>query len=382
VDKWGNAVDLFLRRKWIEPMLKHQGAPVPDWVPVSATRYLAHTEGGLPIRELARHAGCHASTVLRQIRRLESRREDTLVDEALRHLGMSLFPPDRPDCNKDTSRMTAKTIQPDLPPDEQTLHREAARILRRLSEAGAILAVAADMEKAVVVRDTPVSSNRTAVVARNVAQAMALKDWIACEAPGRVSRYSITAAGRAALSQMVARSDPPRGFAEAQTAFSDQHRRSVDEGGARRRIRYNINESPVTLLARRKDRDGKPFLGHDLVAAGDRLREDFELAQMGPRVAQNWDRFLTGSDRGSFGFADGAGRGSEGARDRVAAALRALGPGLGDVALRCCCFLEGLETAEKRMGWSARSGKIVLRIALQRLKAHYDRQGPAGSMIG
>ena len=70
------------------------------------------------------------------------------------------------------------------------------------------------------------------------------------------------------------------------------------------------------------------------------------------------------------------------ARDRVAAALRALGPGLGDVALRCCCYLEGLETAEKRMGWSARSGKIVLRIALQRLKAHYAEQGHAAQLIG
>ena len=47
---------------------------------------------------------------------------------------------------------------------------------------------------------------------------------------------------------------------------------------------------------------------------------------------------------------------------RLARVLRDLGPGLSEIALRCCCYLEGLETAEKRMGWSARSGKIVLRI--------------------
>ena len=61
--------------------------PVPGWVPPAARRYIAHTEHGLAIRQLARAAGCHASTVLRQIRNLESRRDDLLVDEALRRLG-------------------------------------------------------------------------------------------------------------------------------------------------------------------------------------------------------------------------------------------------------------------------------------------------------
>jgi ribosomal protein L15E len=56
----------------------------------------------------------------------------------------------------------------------------------------------------------------------------------------------------------------------------------------------------------------------------------------------------------------------------VEAALRDLGPGLGDVVLRVCCLHEGIEATERRLGWSARSGKIVLRIALTRLKRHYD----------
>ncbi|MCA8835880.1 MAG: DUF6456 domain-containing protein, partial [Proteobacteria bacterium] len=47
--------------------------------------------------------------------------------------------------------------------------------------------------------------------------------------------------------------------------------------------------------------------------------------------------------------------------------------GLGDIALRTCCYLEGLESAERHMGWSARSGKIGLRIALQQLLNHYDK---------
>ena len=139
------------------------------------------------------------------------------------------------------------------------------------------------------------------------------------------------------------------------------------------------------MLARRREKDSTPFLASDLVSAAERLREDFELAQMGARGGLNWDRFLNASpgpcspdSRG-----DAAQDRPSAARDRVAAALRDLGPGLGDVALRVCCHLEGLEVAEKRMGWAARSGKIVLRIALQRLRRHYDETyGRAGPMIG
>jgi hypothetical protein len=117
-----------------------------------------------------------------------------------------------------------------------------------------------------------------------------------------------------------------------------------------------------------------------MVSAAERLREDFELSQMGPRVSQNWDRFLTaGAVNYSPNSTDNGG--SDAARRRVSDALSALGPGLGDVVLRVCCFLEGLETTEKRLGWSARSAKVVLRIALERLHQHYQaRQSDA--MIG
>lgn len=356
--------------------------PVPSWVPETAVRYLAHTETGQPIRALARQAGCHASTVLRQIRKLESRREDQLVDEALCRLGRQLFPDAIPvsrNSQSEPARMTKSTPFPSHS-ESGDIDRETCRILRRLTEAGAVLAVAQDMEKAVVVKDSKSGTTlRTAVVDREVAQALALKEWITCKTQGRIARYVITAEGRAALSEMTAHNEATvsHGFAEAPVGF-DMSSTRFEAAENRGRTRYSAPESPLTLLARRREKNGEPFLTPDLVAAGERLREDFELAQIGPNVTQNWERFLTGRDGG---YASGSGNYGA-ARDRLASALRDLGPGLGDVALRCCCYLEGLETAEKRMGWSARSGKIVLRIALQRLKRHYEGMGRAGQLIG
>lgn len=52
-------------------------------LPEDARLYLRHVEDGISIRALARELGCHASTVMRRIRRFEARREDPLVDGAL-----------------------------------------------------------------------------------------------------------------------------------------------------------------------------------------------------------------------------------------------------------------------------------------------------------
>lgn len=361
---------------------------LPEWLPEAVRLYLDHTEEGLSLRALARREGCHASTVLRHVRRYENRRDDPLMDEALSALGRGQGAGATDPCQKDAPAMSAPIRTASLVTDEATILREARRVLRRMAEPQAVLAIAPDMEKAAVLREFPDGRTaRTAVVDRVVAQAFALKDWIACRKTGRIATYDITAAGRAALKRLLDE-DSREGMAEAATPFGNQHRdwaeRDIrDAGEAPRRIRYNLAESPVAALGRRRDKDGKVFLEAELVEAAERLREDFELAQMGPRVAQNWDRFLTGADRGGFRPDAGGAEGPRAARDRVALALRDLGPGLGDMVLRCCCFLEGLEVAEKRMGWSARSGKIVLRIALQRLRRHYDEiYGRSGPLIG
>ncbi|GIT92160.1 helix-turn-helix domain containing protein [Jannaschia pagri] len=365
----------------VPPTPDQMVAGYPEWVPHSARVYVAHAYGGRPLRTVAAERGCAASTVLRQVRRIEQRRDDPLVDDMIERLAQVAQSGRNPNDAKERSAMSAMPERAALV-DDATLNREAKRVLRRLCEANAFLAVGQGMPQAAVLREAGEAPTRTATLPRNVAQAMVLKDWVSCFKAGRVTRYRITEQGRAALKRLLGddlkRKVEARGMAEAPSPFLTQHmdvvERNVATPDGPERLRVNLAESPLGMLARKKDKDGKPFLPMDLVVAGERLREDFERAQMGPRVGQNWDRFLTAGDRGSFG-ADDAVSGSASARAKVSEALRALGPGLGDVVLRVCCFLEGLEAAEKRMGWSARSGKIVLRIALQRLKDHYDGAG-------
>lgn len=313
--------------------------------------YLRHTRDGVPIRALARELGCHASTVLRRIRRFEERRDDPLVDAALSA------------CAEGAA-------------DAQD-ERQFRQALRRLAEPGAVMVTGDGMEKAIISRD----KIRTAVLDRSTAEAMALRGLVAQSGQGeRIQRYVLVPAGREALRNMLKNERRETEDHAAKHRVWDDRVIEDPQDGQRRRTRVNLAESPLLALSRHRDNDGQPFLTPGMIAAGERLREDFELAQMGPRVTQNWEGFLTaGIDRGQNAF----GGGTTSARDRVAAALRDLGPGLGDVALRICCFLEGMVMTERRLGWTARSGKIVLRLALMRLERHYEeRYGKYAPPIG
>ncbi|WP_394182088.1 DUF6456 domain-containing protein [Yoonia maritima] len=352
---------------------------LPVWIPNAARNYLAHTQKGLSIRAVARASDCHPSTVLRQVRRFEGRRDDPLIDAALDALSHQVSSVDIANKRGKTAMIAQlKCKETHAGPEltQRRIDQEAKRILRRLCEPGAILAVARDMESAVVVREAGNDDQlRTACVDREIAQAMALKDWISCPDPeSRVARYFITNTGRAALRRLTAEDENRahglghnRGDPDAEAAWD----LDAIDGGSRRTRRYHGTESPLVGLARRKDRDGSPFLDRALVAVGERLREDFELAQLGGDHIKSWEDIMDDDEP------------ADDARKRVKTALADLGPGLGDIVLRCCCFLEGLEQTEKSMGWSARSGKIVLRIALERLQRHYETtNGKYAPMIG
>ncbi len=357
-----------------------------------AAIYLAHTERGESLRALAEATGTHPSTVMRTVRRVEARRDDPVVDSMLADLERRAEragdtpppappPPAPPPHQKQAPDAAVPELSPAMPRSE--VEREARRYLRRLSEPGSFLLVTPDASKGGIFCKANEHQKPIAMLPVSVAVEFVREGWIRVFRRGAASiRYRIADDGRSYLKRLLAedalKRQPATGFAEAASPFLAQHQIPGERAmmnpvtGEPETLRINLGENPLGWLARRKGPDGQPFLTPDEVDAGERLRSDFEVAQMGPSVAQDWHKFLTPGDRlAGTPVRRGPSEGPMAARDRVAKALSYLGPGLSDSALRVCCFLEGLEACERRMGWSARSGKVVLKIALQRLAEHY-----------
>lgn len=333
---------------------------LPEWLPKEVQRYLEHTEGANSLRQLARENKVHPSTILRQIRRVESRRDDPLIDFAIAELA--------------ALRTADKGEQPRPSLDTQdALEAAALEPLARLSQSGAVLAVANGLENAVVVRQCEGADSRLAV-RQGLAGIMALLGWINCSRTGRLRRYHITALGRSVYSRQMAvqenraRTNRERDPNATQSAMQP----GVPQRPKARRARYGPTETPLDVLARLKDKSGAAFLTLEQVAAGKRLREDYELAQVGEHLMQTRAYFEAAGHCGSRGQILPS-PASRAAKQRATEALCNLGTGLSDIALRCCCHLQGIEAAERQLGWSARSGKIVLRIALSQLKNYYEQ---------
>ena len=150
-------------------------------------------------------------------------------------------------------------------------------------------------------------------------------------------------------------------------------REIVLDGGVRASVAVNAAESPLAALARRRARDGQPFLAQGEFDAGERLRADYTRGQLVPRLGANWSAVTASGRRGggAGGVADLTDA-ALGARQRVDHALDAVGPELAGVLVDVCCFLKGLEQVEMERGWPVRSAKVVLKQALARLARHYD----------
>ncbi len=156
--------------------------------------------------------------------------------------------------------------------------------------------------------------------------------------------------------------------------------------GIKQRVKINEGESPLGWLRRRKSANGQPFLSLPQYDAGERLRRDFMLAHLMPSTTSNWASPMSGKKQRRLGGAGGMAELRDNviaAKSRFFKALDTVGPELSGVLMHVCCHLNGLEDAEKSLGWPQRSGKVVLQIALEVLARHYglirsERARPKG----
>lgn len=145
----------------------------------------------------------------------------------------------------------------------------------------------------------------------------------------------------------------------------DGRERPEGKRRAARSVTVNLAESPLGWLRSRG------HVGERQFAAGEQLRLDWERSGLPPRVTMVWDS--PPPDRKARGPADpvAATNAQLAARRRFDGAVKALGPGLRDIAWRVVCAGEGMREAESALGWPARAGKLVLTMALDRLADHY-----------
>jgi hypothetical protein len=105
--------------------------------------------------------------------------------------------------------------------------------------------------------------------------------------------------------------------------------------------------------------------------AGERLRAEFTRAHLMPRTTSNWSNPIPSDRRSGGQQASFLPDTVIAARQSVHHALDAVGPEFSGLLVDVCCFLKRLEVAERERGWPARSAKIVLQLALERLARHY-----------
>jgi hypothetical protein len=243
----------------------------------------------------------------------------------------------------------------------ETIMKDIVRLLRFIGNAGCRIAVSAPSPEAARCLLTRPGGEQHALAVAVIEDAVSR--GLVLRRDGRI--YATT----------EARAFVRRFLAAREEAYLDQHRvieiAQAVEADTVTYVRVNAAESPLSLLARLKDKGGGAWFPQDAVSAGERLMRDFHYAALQPRITPSYEPRL-----GNRGSAPGAGVEMKdsiaAARRRVAGAVEAMGPELSGVALDICCFEKGLEAVERERQWPARSAKLMLKTALLQLHRHYN----------
>ena len=132
-----------------------------------------------------------------------------------------------------------------------------------------------------------------------------------------------------------------------------------------RSVTVNATESPLGWL------HSRGFVTTRQLEAGERLRSNWERAQLAPRVTMAWSAAPVSTGAGASIFQPDLGGAQIDAKRRFERAVEPAGPGLSDILWRIVCAGEGMREAETALGWPARAGKLVLTLALDRIANFY-----------
>jgi hypothetical protein len=234
------------------------------------------------------------------------------------------------------------------------VEREAKRLFRRLSEPHMRLEKTSPRSYALM----GAGEANAARVAVPLVREFLRRDWLRPRG-SKPQSYALSDVGLGWFVRAHESGDP----------FAAQHRIAgarhvMSDAGTQYRVAVNEAESPAGRYFAHGAIDAVQF------AAAEKLRRDFTLAQLMPRMAADWSA-PPASGKRSANSVQHLSDTVLAAKQRFSNAMRAVGPGLSDLLFDVCCYLNGLESVETAQGWPRRSAKVVLQLALDRLAAHY-----------
>ncbi len=241
--------------------------------------------------------------------------------------------------------------------DPAELIGDALRVLRRLAAPGTRLVWRRDYYALLGTR----RAGRALQVQAPMVDAMRRRDWLIAQRDGDLV---LSDAGRGWLKRATESDDP---FAAQHRMLTSAEAPHADGAGAL--VTVNDAESPLTHLHAQRDDRGIPLIDATQLMAGERLRRDFTLAQLEPRMAVDLTAPVVAGRRGANH--DEISDIAIAARQRFSRAVAMLGPGLSDVATDVCCHLKELKRADSTHGWTDSAALVVLKMALDRLASHY-----------
>jgi hypothetical protein len=239
---------------------------------------------------------------------------------------------------------------------EAQIEREARRIFRKMLTRGAHIGACEEgTDFALFVSER--ARKRSYLIEAEVMREFLARDWLRGRGTTPES-WRLSSAGEGWYLRHQAASEP----------YAAQHQarvtKLIETETGTRRVLFNEGESPLGWLKRRR------LIAPAHFEAGERLRRDFTLAQLTPRLGVDLSVPIVLGQRGAKSDSNLSDTVLDAER-RFGRAMAAVGPGLSDILFDVCCHLSRLEEIENAKDWPRRSAKVVLDIALERLARHY-----------